>query len=270
MSFAFIGFVVLIFMGFSRRKKKESNYKKYFMWSVVLLAVSLVSYLFVDDTKFQPTAEELAAQEEEKEQKEKEKEAAQLAKDKEEEAERDAKEAEEKQRAKEKEEAKLAKEQKEIEEKAAKETEEKVKKETVDKDTETKEVSVTKIDKEIKIEEELSFHNYKIDMDTAHIYEKDNKSYIDITFEWLNLSFPDKTTFLRAASVDVHQGDKVLQETTEAWSNPDSDVYFPNAVGGSTDVNLTYELKDISTPIKIVFVTNDEHDKNQEITIKIK
>lgn len=138
MSVAFIGFVVLIIMGFSRRKKKESNYKKYFVWSVVLLAVSLVSYLFVDDTKFQPTTEELAAQKEEKAQKEKEKEAAQLAKDKEEAAEKAAKEEKEEQKAKEKEEAKLAKEQKEIEENAANEEREKEKE--IKKDEESKHV----------------------------------------------------------------------------------------------------------------------------------
>lgn len=131
------------------------------------------------------------------------------------------------------------------------------------------EVSKQVVNKTIDLNDELAFQNFKLTMNSVIIYEEDGVLLADISFDWLNQSFDGETTFLRAAGIDVRQGSDGLTEITNAYQDPKSDVHFPNAVGGQWKVNLTYELKDDKTPIDIIFITHDEHDKNQELTLKI-
>lgn len=106
LTFAFLGFLILLIMGlvsFIKRKNKPGKHKTFFKWSAGLLALSFISFFFVDETKSQPTAE-LAAQEEAKAEKAKEKEEEKAAKEKDEAAKAKAeKEAKEKAAAKKKE-----------------------------------------------------------------------------------------------------------------------------------------------------------------------
>lgn len=140
-------------------------------------------------------------------------------------------------------------------------------------DTEEKEVKdnqvnkASKIDKTILVNEELLFLDHRVKIKQVKVYEKDEKLLIDIPIDWINHSFPDKTTFFRANSLDVHQGESLLEEVNNAWANKNSNVYFPNAVGGEWTVDLTYELVDESTPVRLDFIVFSEYDKNQEITI---
>ncbi|WP_433959076.1 hypothetical protein [Cytobacillus horneckiae] len=111
-TFAFLGFLILLIMGFVsfiKRKNKPGKHKTFFKWSAGLLELSFISFFFVDETKSQPTAE-LAAQEEVKAEKAKEIEEAELA---------EKKKEEEEKAAKEKDEAAKAKAEKETKEKAA-------------------------------------------------------------------------------------------------------------------------------------------------------
>lgn len=124
-------------------------------------------------------------------------------------------------------------------------------------------------EKTIELNEELVFLNFKLKIKSVKIREIDGSYFIDLNMDWLNQSFPDKTTFLRAASIDVHQNNDILTETSGAWQNRNSDVYFPNAVRGWTRLNLQYELVDNKSPVKIVFVPHDEYDENQEVTINL-
>lgn len=127
-----------------------------------------------------------------------------------------------------------------------------------------------KLDKKIDLEDEFLFTDFSIYMDEAHIYEEDGQAFMDLSFDWINDSFEDKTTFMRASSIDVHQNDELLTETTDAYSDTNSDVYFPNAVGGKWGIELTYKLVDSESPVRIVFVPHGEMDENKELTIEIK
>lgn len=126
------------------------------------------------------------------------------------------------------------------------------------------------INRTIEVNEELLFLNHRNKIKKVKVYEKDGKLLIDIPVDWRNTSFPDKTTFFRANSLDVFQGEHLLEEANNAWANKNSNVYFPNAVGGEWKVDLTYELIDDTTPVKLVFVVFDEYDENEELTIEIK
>src|SRR5690625_5768709 len=106
-------------------------------------------------------------------------------------------------------------------------------------------------------------------MDDAHVYEEYGKTYIDVSFDGLNNSFEDKTTFMRAAGIDVHQGEELLEETKDAYNDQQSDVYFPNEVGGQIEVKLKYELVDIKRDVRLVFVPRDEYDDTEEVIINI-
>lgn len=145
-----------------------------------------------------------------------------------------------------------------------------VSKEQEDKEgEEKKEDEPKKLDKKIELDDEILFVNFNVYMDEARIYEENGKVYMDLSFDWLNTSFEDSTTFMRAAGIDVHQGDQLLEEITDAYNDKKSDVYFPNAVGGKTGVDLTYELVDSESELKIVFVPWDQYDDSKELIINI-
>lgn len=104
--------------------------------------------------------------------------------------------------------------------------------------------------------QEIAFNNFTIYMKSA---EQDGNS-ITIDLEWRNDSFTSETTFLGAvAGVDAMQGEVSLQNISEGYSDPkNGDVYFPNAVGGRTSVQLKYTLADNTTPVSLSFVPIDD------------
>lgn len=121
----------------------------------------------------------------------------------------------------------------------------------------------------IKVNEELAFQNFKVTVNEVNVYEKDGKNYIDLPIKWLNQSFEDKTTFLAATSMDVKQGEKLLNEANDAWSDKQSDVYSTNAVGGEWKVKLTYELTNLDDDVDVTFVPMSG-EESQSVAIKIK
>ena len=155
------------------------------------------------------------------------------------------------------------------EEERAEEEKREVQQEETNDDNKEQEEQEEKLDKKIALEDKFFFTNFTINMDDAHVYEEDGKTYIDISFDWLNNSFEDKTTFMRAAGIDVHQGEELLEETSDAYNDKQSDVYFPNAVGGKIGVTLTYELVDTENDVRLVFVPRDEYDDTEEVIINI-
>ncbi|MED1607792.1 hypothetical protein P4U90_20950 [Cytobacillus kochii] len=174
MSIFFIGFIFLLIIGISNRKKNTGRHKKFFIGSAALLLLSLISYSFVDHSKYEPTAEELAAQEEakaqkdaEKDKKEQEKEAEKLEKEKQKDEEKAAEVAAKEQKAKEKEEARLEEEKKKKEEEVAAkaaEKEEKQKEEAkLTKETETEKESDKKdnnTEQQFKENEKILLENF--------------------------------------------------------------------------------------------------------------
>lgn len=258
MSIAFIGFVILIVLGFKRRKKKDGNHKKYFIWSVALLAVSLVSYLFVDDTKFQPTAEELAAQEEEKDQKAKEKEEAELAENKKEEQENAEKEAEEAKIQKEQEAQKLA-DEKEAKEEEAKKEEEKLQKEKEEQEAKEKEeAEKAKADKEAK--------------EKATAKKKENNSIENRVKNAVHKSFGEKNDFDKKDSIvnlSFNKDKGYLSLQVFGQDSLTTNMIKTGMWIKVTDVleNLVKEkdIKDID--ISIIFPMQDQYGKQSNDTV---
>ena len=95
----------------------------------------------------------------------------------------------------------------------------------------------------------------------------------DIRLSWTNRIYDyDTSTLFIATLFEVKQGGETLTEINDAW-NPEnknsSDVFFPNAAGGTTLVDLTYELKDESTPIEIDFTPTTEEEGTETIKINL-
>lgn len=125
---------------------------------------------------------------------------------------------------------------------------------------------------EIKLDDELLFGEFKVNMKDINVYEEDNKTYADLSFSWLNQSNDGKKTFMQLSLLDVKQGDNILEETTGAGdieNSNSSDVYFPNAQNGEWTVELTYELVN-DEPLTIIFTPMNDVEDSQEVNIDIK
>lgn len=131
------------------------------------------------------------------------------------------------------------------------------------------------VEVDFELNQELAFEQFDVIIKNVKVYEKDDKLLADIKLDWTNKAqdYGPEMTFFVATLFDVKQGDISLTEINDAW-NPEnkntSDVFFPNAVGGSWEINLTYELVDDSTPIKIEFTPTTETEGTETITIDIK
>lgn len=123
--------------------------------------------------------------------------------------------------------------------------------------------------REINLNEELHFTNFTIEMEEAIVYEEDDQTYLDFKLTWTNDSFDGERTLLAATAIEAHQGDQALQETSGVISNPNSNYYYRADVGIWTPVEFTYELTDDSTPVRIVFVTMEPNEENQEYIINL-
>lgn len=129
-------------------------------------------------------------------------------------------------------------------------------------------------EKEIEVNEELTFKQYNINFGLVKIYKEENKIFADMKFDWRSKRLPDKTSLFVATMFDVKQGDIELEEVNDSW-NPmgerksTNDVFFPNASGGVSSVRLTYELIDDETPIEITFTPTTEEEESETITINI-
>ena len=127
---------------------------------------------------------------------------------------------------------------------------------------------------EVDVNEELNFQKFDVNVKKVKVYSKKDKILADVKLEWTNRAYDygDQMTFFVATLFDVKQGEISLTEINDSW-NPENkignDVFFPNAAGGTTDVNLTYELTDESTPIEIIFTPTTETEKSQTITVDL-
>lgn len=128
---------------------------------------------------------------------------------------------------------------------------------------------------DLELNQKLEFEQFDVTIKTVKVYEKDDKLLADIKLDWTNKAqdYGPEMTFYVATLFDVKQGENSLVEINDAW-NPEnkntSDVFFPNAVGGSWEINLTYELVDDSTPIEIEFTPTTETEGTETVTIDIK
>lgn len=122
-------------------------------------------------------------------------------------------------------------------------------------------------DQTVKINDgNFNFGNFSIKMEDWYVYQKDNKNYLDFSLNWTNDSFESKKALMAAVSIDVHQSDSLLKETSGTIDQIGGNYYYKAKKGITTPVSFTYELVD-DTPVKIVFVSHEEFDTNQEYTI---
>src|SRR5699024_8018954 len=88
---------------------------------------------------------------------------------------------------------------------------------------------------------ELTFKEFNISMQNAMVYERKGRSYIDISFNWLN-RIGMKVTLPKVTQVDVKQKGELLDEVTNAWDDPNGDVCFVTENNASWKITLTYAL----------------------------
>src|SRR5690625_459399 len=101
---------------------------------------------------------------------------------------------------------------------------------------EVEEIEPEPIDKTIEINEELKFENFHVEFEKAKLYEDDGV-YIDLLFSWRNLAkhLGDKASFFVMTDFVVRQDGNEANDFLEQWDHmgdQDSDVFFPNAIGG--------------------------------------
>lgn len=122
-----------------------------------------------------------------------------------------------------------------------------------------------------KKEDEKGFTDFTLIPKKAKVYKKKGNYYLDFSFDWRNDSFPDKKTFVAAVGgIDGEQAGQILKETSESWADTKSDVYFPNAVGGSWEIKLTYQLVNVDDPVILTVVPAGAYDDNVKIEIPMK
>lgn len=143
-------------------------------------------------------------------------------------------------------------------------------KEEVKKD---KTVKKKKANGDIKIDKELSFDQFDVGVKEVKVYEKKGKLLADIKLSWFNKIYDhDKTSFFIVSLLEVKQGEEELREINDAWNVDNklrSDVFFPNAAGGRTNISLTYELKDRETPIVLLFTPTSDEEVTEKINVEI-
>ena len=131
-----------------------------------------------------------------------------------------------------------------------------------------------KSDELIKVNDELLFANFTVNMEQVNVYEEDGKAFADVSFKWLNQAGDGKKMFMSVSLLTVYQGDVDLEETTGAWdieNRNTSSVYFPNAENGEMGMTLTYELVNKEEPLTIMFTPLNHliEEDGQEVTLDI-
>ena len=140
------------------------------------------------------------------------------------------------------------------------------------KEQEKKKISTIKKD----VNKELNFKLFDVKIEKVKVYEKKGKLLADIKMWYRNRDYDygDKKTFYTSTLFEAKQDDEMLHEINNAWdpvlSEKRSDVFFPNAAGGLTSLNLTYELIDRETPLTLEFTPTTEIEGTKKVTIELK
>ena len=126
----------------------------------------------------------------------------------------------------------------------------------------------------LDVNEELNFKLFDVVVEKVKVYEKGNKILADIKMKYTNRDYQygDTKTFFVSTLFDVKQNNVDLEEINNAWDVENknrSDVFFPNAAGGTTGIKLTYELKDSETPIDLIFTPTTETEGTETVTINL-
>lgn len=139
--------------------------------------------------------------------------------------------------------------------------------------TSTVESTVTEENKEVTYDKDASFSftNATVNPKSVTLSEEDGEYYATLKFSWINDSYKEETKFVSVAAVDAMQtleDETVLEEVSGAYADTDSDVHFPNAVGGEWTVELKYKLVDKDSPVVFTFVPMNDVDKTHSINVQ--
>ena len=138
--------------------------------------------------------------------------------------------------------------------------EEKNEEENVEEETE---------DNPIIVDENIAFSDYSITIKDVEL--EDNEAIVNMKFK--NDSYTEDLSFIQSVIMSVYQGDNELEETSnEMMENAGSNngIYYKHSTGISSNVDLSYELIDDTTPLTIKFTPLlSEYDESQEIEIEL-
>src|SRR5699024_8089913 len=156
-------------------------------------------------------------------------------------------------------EAKQEQEKKEREDKKAAKEKEKTNK-LAEEEAEEKEEEPKTVE-----HDNLEFGEFTMEEITTEI----NDNELTFSFRWINQSGKEKLPFTAVGYIDVHQGDELLDETSDAYDvDNKTGILFKNALGGGHKVTLTYELEN-DEPIKIrIGATHEIDNTKEEIVIE--
>ncbi|MFK3938928.1 hypothetical protein ACI2JA_15620 [Alkalihalobacillus sp. NPDC078783] len=121
-------------------------------------------------------------------------------------------------------------------------------------------------------EDPLTFGEFTILINYIGIYG-DSTNYADVSFTWTNQSGDGVKKFISMSQMDVYQGEKMLDEKTNAFDVYNQDmsmIFFDNSENEEVNVILTYELKS-TEELRIVFTPlNELAEDPQEVEFDIK
>ena len=124
-------------------------------------------------------------------------------------------------------------------------------------------------DNPIIVDENIAFSDYSITIKDVEL--EDNEAIVNMKFK--NDSYTEDLSFIQSVIMSVYQGDNELEETSnEMMENAGSNngIYYKHSTGIYSNVDLSYELIDDTTPLKIKFTPLlSEYDESQEIEIEL-
>ena len=124
-------------------------------------------------------------------------------------------------------------------------------------------------DKPIIVDENIAFSDYSITIKDVEL--EDNEAIVNMKFK--NDSYTEDLSFIQSVIMSVYQGDNELEETSnEMMENAGSNngIYYKHSTGIYSNVDLSYELIDDTTPLTIKFTPLlSEYDESQEIEIEL-
>ena len=124
-------------------------------------------------------------------------------------------------------------------------------------------------DNPIIVDENIAFSDYSITIKDVEL--EDNEAIVNMKFK--NDSYTEDLSFIQSVIMTVYQGDNELEETSnEMMENAGSNngIYYKHSTGIYSNVDLSYELIDDTTPLTIKFTPLlSEYDESQEIEIEL-
>lgn len=124
-------------------------------------------------------------------------------------------------------------------------------------------------DNPIIVDENIAFSDYSITIKDVEL--EDNEAIVNMKFK--NDSYTEDLSFIQSVIMSVYQGDNELEETSnEMMENAGSNngIYYKHSTGIQSNVDLSYELIDDTTPLTIKFTPLlSEYDESQEIEIEL-